>query len=60
MRVRECNECNVSFRLPEGNCECCPYEVSIQWLEYLKKKNINKKTNKNKKEKNINTLDKWM
>lgn len=57
MRVRNCEDCNVSFRLPQGNC---PYEISIQWIEWTKKNKTIEKTIKNKKEKTINSLDKWM
>jgi len=36
-KVVDCSECNVSFKTPEGSCFNCPYEISEQYIEYVKK-----------------------
>lgn len=38
IKVRECKDCNVSFRKEKGNCYGCPYEISEQYINYKPKK----------------------
>lgn len=49
-KVVDCSKCNMSFKSPEGSCFNCPYEVSGQYLIYMKNKENDKKT----------TIDKWL
>jgi len=44
MKDVECKDCNVHFRLPEGDCPNCPYEYDPNWQTKWNKKKPKKES----------------